>query len=154
LYSSCASSTWSFPSADVEDQLRAVDDPGGERILERALLHRVELVVDEEHLRVVVRVRGLQLLQLALAHITAWVGACPALDRLGDRLHACGASQLAQLAELVLGVGALRQHSEQQAALWLRADPELGLACRHRPKYGCCRSQGGNPQTRVPAARR
>ena len=120
---------------DVEDQLRTVDDPGGERILERALLHRVELVVDEEHLRVVVCVRGLQLLELALAHITARVGARAALDRLRNRLHACGARELAQLAELALGVGALRQHSEQQAALWLRADPELGLACRHRPKY-------------------
>ena len=36
---------------DVEDQLRAVDDAGGERVLERPLLRRRELVVDEEHLR-------------------------------------------------------------------------------------------------------
>ena len=58
LYSSCASSTCSLPSAldgvlgeDVEDQLRPVDDAGVERVLERPLLGRVELVVDEQHLR-------------------------------------------------------------------------------------------------------
>ena len=33
---------------DVEDQLGPVDDPGRERILERTLLGRVELVVDDE----------------------------------------------------------------------------------------------------------
>ena len=32
---------------DVEDQLRAVDDSRLERVLERALLRRAELVVDE-----------------------------------------------------------------------------------------------------------
>ena len=59
LYSSCASSTWSLPSAltrvlgeDVEDQLRAVDDACLQGVLERALLDGVELVVHEEHLGV------------------------------------------------------------------------------------------------------
>ena len=32
---------------DVEDQLRPVDDAGGQGILERALLRRLELAVDE-----------------------------------------------------------------------------------------------------------
>ena len=57
LYSSCASSTWSLPSAltrvlgeDVEDQLRAVDDARLERVLELPLLRGVELVVDEQRL--------------------------------------------------------------------------------------------------------
>ena len=57
LYSSCASSTWSLPSAldgvlgeDVEDQLRAVDDPGGECVLEGPLLRRGQLVVDDQRL--------------------------------------------------------------------------------------------------------
>ena len=36
---------------DVEDQLRPVDDPGVQSILERPLLRRVELAVDEEHIR-------------------------------------------------------------------------------------------------------
>ena len=47
LYSSCASSTWSLPSAlrrvlgeDVEDELRAVDDAQLELVLEAALLAR------------------------------------------------------------------------------------------------------------------
>ena len=35
---------------DVEDQLGPVDDAGLELVLERALLRRVELVVDEQHL--------------------------------------------------------------------------------------------------------
>ena len=36
---------------DVEDQLRAIDDARLQRVLERALLRRAELVVDEEDLR-------------------------------------------------------------------------------------------------------
>ena len=35
---------------DVEDQLRAVDHARAERVLEEALLHRVELAVDEQAL--------------------------------------------------------------------------------------------------------
>ena len=35
---------------DVQDQLRAVDDPRLERVLERALLRRAELVVDDQDL--------------------------------------------------------------------------------------------------------
>ena len=35
---------------DVEDQLRAVDDARVERVLERPLLGRVELAVDEQDL--------------------------------------------------------------------------------------------------------
>ena len=59
LYSSCASSTWSLPSArvrvageDVEDHRRAVDDRHAERLLEVALLARAELVVAGDHVRV------------------------------------------------------------------------------------------------------
>ena len=36
---------------DVEDQLRAVDDARLEGVLERALLRRAQLFIDEEHLR-------------------------------------------------------------------------------------------------------
>ena len=35
---------------DVEDQLRPVDDAGRQGVLERALLRRLQLVVDEQHL--------------------------------------------------------------------------------------------------------
>ena len=37
---------------DVEDQLRPVDDACLERVLERSLLRRAELLVDEQNLRV------------------------------------------------------------------------------------------------------
>ena len=40
---------------DVEDQLGAVDHPRPERVLEVALLRRIELVVDEDALGVGVR---------------------------------------------------------------------------------------------------
>src|SRR5205807_4469854 len=42
---------------DVEDQLGAVDDPRLERVLERSLLRRAQLVVDDKHLRSCVCVR-------------------------------------------------------------------------------------------------
>ncbi len=145
---------------DVEDQLGAVDDASGKCILERSLLDGIELVVDEQHLRAMIRVRGLQLLELPLADVAAGVGVRAALDRLRDRLDPGGARELAQLAELAFRVGSLGQHSEQQPALWLRAVPELGLACRHRPKYaplfvrkaGIRRS--GFPAARIPRLRR
>ena len=128
LYSSWASSTWSFPSAltrvlgeDVEDQLRAVDDARLERVLERPLLGRVELVVDEQHVGAGVRVERLQLLELALADVRARVRLRAVLDELADGLDARGARELAELAELLLGVDALREHGEQEAPLRLGA---------------------------------
>ncbi len=113
---------------DVEDQLGAVDDAGCECVLERALLDRVELVVDDEHLGLVAAVRLLQLLELALAHVAARIRVHPALDDLGDRRHARRAGQLAQLRELRVDVRALRHHREEQPTLGLRAVPELGSA--------------------------
>ena len=52
---------------DVENQLRPVDDARLERVLERTLLGRRELLVHEQHLGVAFGVLGLQLSQLALA---------------------------------------------------------------------------------------
>ena len=105
LYSSCASSTWSLPSAvigvlgeDVEDQLGAIDDAGLERVLERALLHRRDLVVDDQNVGAASRLNsGLELRQLALADEEAWIGLGAVLDELGDDLDAGGPRQLAQL---------------------------------------------------------
>src|SRR5262249_46240600 len=54
---------------DVEDQLRPVDDACLKSVLERALLRRAELVVDDEHLRPGVPVCPFQLLELSLADI-------------------------------------------------------------------------------------
>ena len=70
---------------DVEDQLRAVDDARLERVLERPLLGRVELVVDDQHLGVRALVRLLQLLELALADVGAPVGLRAVLDELRRR---------------------------------------------------------------------
>ena len=56
---------------DVEDQLRPVDDARLERVLEVALLRRLELVVDDQRLRAEPRERLLQLLDLALADVGA-----------------------------------------------------------------------------------
>ena len=79
---------------DVEDQLRPVDDPRREGVLERALLRRVELVVDEQDIRARIRVCRLQLLELALADIGPRVGTAPLLDELHSREHACGTGEL------------------------------------------------------------
>ena len=97
-----------------------------------ALLDGVELVVDEQDVCARLLERRLQLRQLALADVRSRIGALPLLDELADRLDPGGPRQLAQLAELVLGVGPLRQHREHEAALGLRARVRIGLAGRHR----------------------
>src|SRR5439155_533536 len=71
---------------DVEDQLRAVDDACLERVLERPLLGRLELVVDEQHLRARLAVGLLQLLELALAHVGSPLRVWAVLDELADPL--------------------------------------------------------------------
>ncbi len=86
---------------DVEDQLRPVDDARRERVLERALLRRMKLVVDEQHLGVVISVGRLQLLELALADVPPRIGVRALLDDLGDRRDAGRARELAELGELV-----------------------------------------------------
>ena len=80
---------------DVEDQLRAVDDARVERVLERPLLRRVELVVDEQHLGARLLVLALQLFELALSDVRPTVGPAAVLDELADRLDARGPGELA-----------------------------------------------------------
>ena len=113
---------------DVEDQLGAVDDPRRERVLERALLGRVELVVDDQHVGAAVGVERLQLLELALADVGLLVGAVALLHERLHRLDERGARQLAQLAELVLGVGSFREHGEQEPLLGLEPCRGFGSA--------------------------
>ncbi len=119
---------------DVEDQLGAVDDPGGEGVLERTLLHGVELVVDDEYLRGRLTVDTLQLLQLPLADVRARIGMHAMLHELADGIDARSPRELAQLRELVLGVGPLRQHGDREPALGLHARERIGLALRHQRK--------------------
>ncbi len=102
---------------DVEDQLCAIDDTSLERVLEGALLRRVELAVDEEHLRARLLVGALQLLELALAEIRSPVGARPVLDGRPDRLDERRARKLPQLGQLVVRIDSLGQHGCDEPAL-------------------------------------
>ena len=65
---------------DVEDQLRPVDDPRLEGVLELALLDRRELVVDEQRFRARACERLLELDELSLADIRARLRLRSALD--------------------------------------------------------------------------
>ncbi len=116
---------------DVEDQLRAVDDPRLERVLERSLLRRAELVVDDEHLGARISVRLLQLLELPLAHVGAGVGQPPVLDYPCDRVDARRPRELLQFGELVYAVGSGREHGDEEPALGLGRPGAIGLSRRH-----------------------
>ena len=110
LYSSCASSTWSFPSAVVAcwakmsriSCVRSID-ARVERVLEEALLRRVELVVDDQALGVRLLEALLQLLELALADVGALRRTGAMLHDRADRLDAGRARELLDLGELVVG---------------------------------------------------
>ena len=139
LYSSWASSTWSLPSAEracwakmsriswVRSTTRVLRASSSARCC-----GRIELVVDEQHLRLRVRVGLLELLELALADIGARVGALAVLDDLGDRLDAGGARELLQLGELLLGVDPLGEHRDGEPTLGSRPGRGIGLASSHR----------------------
>ena len=113
---------------DVEDQLRAVDDPRLERVLERPLLRRAELVVDDQHLCLGVAVRLLQLLELPLADVRARVGEPPVLDDPADRLDLRRPRQLLELGELVGAVDPLREHGDEEPTLGLGRPGAIGLS--------------------------
>src|SRR5918995_1477182 len=116
---------------DVEDQLRAVHDPRAERVLERPLLRRVELVVDEQHLCTGLLERRLELHELSLADVRAGVGPGAVLHDVADGLDARGPRELAELAELLLGVGAVGEDGDREPALRFRARSWVGLTRRH-----------------------
>ena len=117
---------------DVEDQLRPVDDARRERVLERTLLRRVQLVVDEEHLGIEPVIHVLQLLELALADVGSRVGRLPSLDEFADRRDACGSQQLAQLAQLLALVHPGAQHGDDESALGLRPGRGVRLVMGHK----------------------
>ena len=116
---------------DVEDQLRPIDDARLQRVLERSLLRRRELLVDQEHVGAAARELRLELGELALADERPRVRAIAVLDQLGDRVDPRGAGELAKLCELFSAVRALREHAEDEPALRLRPRSGIGLA-RHR----------------------
>ena len=67
------------------------------------------------------------------------------LDDVRDRLDAGGARELAQLGELLVGVGALRQDGEEEPALGLRPGPGLRAPARHLRKYARVTPVGSPP---------
>ena len=122
---------------DVEDQLGTVDDACFERVLEDALLGRVELAVHQQHVGSRGLVGSFQLLELPLADVTAWVGRAALLDKLIDGLDERSAGELAQLVQLRFGVRPFRQHSQDEPALGLGPGRRVGLARRHPSIMPC-----------------
>ena len=116
---------------DVEDQLRAVDHPRLERVLERTLLRRAELVVDDEHLGAGLAVRLLELLELPLADVRARVGEATVLDDPAYRLDESGPRELLELCELAGSIGSRREHGEDEPTLGLGRPGAIGLSRRH-----------------------
>ncbi|MDX6488687.1 MAG: succinyl-diaminopimelate desuccinylase [Gaiellaceae bacterium] len=102
---------------DVEDQLRAVDDPRLQGVLEGPLLRGVEFAVHEQDLGAGLSIRTLQLVELAFSDIRPPVRMRPVLDEIADGLDHRGAGELMELAELLVGVDALWDHCNDEPAL-------------------------------------
>ena len=117
---------------DVEDELRAIDDARAQRILQAPLLAGVELVVNDERLRVGVLHEPFQLLELALAHVGSRIGRGPTLNELADRRDAGRAQELAQLSQLLALVHSGAQHGDDESALGLRSGRGVRLVVGHR----------------------
>ena len=105
---------------DVEDQLRPVDDPRLERVLEVALLRRLELVVDDQRVGSELLERLLDLFDLALAHVRPHGRACAVLDDRSHGLDARGAGELLHLGELLRVVHAWNENRQNKPTLELR----------------------------------
>ena len=116
---------------DVEDQLRPVDDSGREGILERLLLRRRELVVDDEDVGLELLERLLELAELPLSDVGSRVGRHAMLDDVAARLDARGPCELAELVELRGGIDSLRDHREHEPTFGLGARAGIRLAHRH-----------------------
>ena len=90
------------------------------RVLEVALLRRLQLVVDDERVRTEPRERFLQLLDLALADVGAHRGSRAVLHDRADGLDARRSSQLLHLGELLGVVGAGREDGHHQPTFQVR----------------------------------
>jgi hypothetical protein len=95
---------------DVEDELRSIDNPKLQRVLEPSLLTGIQLVVHDDRLRISSRDLRLNLDELPLADVRAGIGSGSALHHFADRLDACGPHQLADFAEFLVLVCVWRQH--------------------------------------------
>ena len=117
---------------DVEDQLRAVDDPRLEEVLEPALLRGLELVVDEQRLGAGLAVGVLQLFELPLADVGA---RDPGAGRNWTR-SATGSTPAVRasspdLGQLLGGIRTPRQHGDDEPTLRIRPGGGIGLAMGH-----------------------
>ena len=117
---------------DVQDHRRAVDHPHLQRILERALLARRQLVVRDDHLGVDLRQELAQLVELARAEVGARIGAAAVLHERGDGPHARGPQELAHLPQLVGAVGARQEGRHHHPALGILVTG--GVHC-HEEQY-------------------
>ena len=138
LYSSCASSTWSFPSAVtacwakmsriscVRSTTRASSAFSSARCCVGSSSSSTSSTSAPGLL-----VRPLQLLELPLADVRAPVGVRPVLDELADRLDARSPRELAELGELLVVVDALWEDGQDEAALRLGARSGFRLSQRH-----------------------
>ena len=101
----------------------------------------LELVVDDEHLGLRLRVGLLELLELPFADERARVGARAVLDDLRDRVDARGARELLELGDLVVRVGAGREHCEDEPALGLgRPTSDRAVSPSSGRHYDACRA--------------
>jgi hypothetical protein len=116
---------------DVEDELRPVDDPGLESVLERALLGRAQFLVDEQHLRRRIGVCLLKLPELALSDEGTRIGTSAVLYELGHGGHARRARELTELRELGFRADTFGEHADDEPALRLRPWCGIGLARGH-----------------------
>ena len=115
---------------DVEDELRAVDDARLQCVLQPSLLRGSELAVHDQHLGACFCVRGLQLLELALADVRAGVRRGTVLNELADGVDPRRPGQRVELGELRRFLGR-EQTRDREPALRLCAGQRIGLVFRH-----------------------
>jgi len=116
---------------DVEDQLRPVDDSSLEGVLQRSLLRRAQLIVDEKYLRRRAGIGLLELRELPLPDERPRIRMSAMLHDLDDGRNTCSARELPQLGELCLIVAALGKDADDETALRLRPWSGIGLASGH-----------------------
>ena len=110
MYSSCASSTCSWPSRvraclakDIEDKLGAVNHPGVDQLFDVALLRSGEVVVEQQQIGGDRSGSARDLLQLAASDQGRRVGTVAVLQKLSDDFRARTHRQRAQLGQRLFG---------------------------------------------------